>query len=155
MTVTGVALAETGRAFVLRNTASHSIPRGTFCSQLLNNGERLLGIGIACNSTDRRNDLIVGRDNEGRTFRHAMADLVATGILHFGDGLSVIGVRDFYVVGFRDFALLIRGHGQLAGALFRIGREVVQARNAIERNADDRGACGGELVVILRKRVRL
>jgi hypothetical protein len=137
------------------STASPSIPRGTFCRQLLNHGKRLLGIGITRNSTDRRNYLVVGRDDESRTFRRAMADLVAAGILHRGDGLSLIGVRDFDIVGFRDFALLILGHRQPTGAIFRIGREVVQARNTIERNTDDRGACGGELVVILRKRVRL
>src|SRR5271170_5173669 len=61
-----------------------SIPRGTVCRQLLHNGERLLGIGVARHSTDRRNDLVVGRDDESRTFRRAMADLVAAGILHCG-----------------------------------------------------------------------
>src|SRR5580658_4985915 len=93
-TVTGVAVTGTGQGFAFRSTASPSIPRSTFRGQLLDNGKRLLGVGIARHSTDRRGDLVVGRDDESRTFRHAMADLVATGILHFGDGLSVIGVRD-------------------------------------------------------------
>jgi hypothetical protein len=35
-----------------------------FPGQLLDNGKRLLGIGIARNSTDRRNDSVVGGDNE-------------------------------------------------------------------------------------------
>jgi hypothetical protein len=67
---------------------------------LLNDGNRLLSIGVARNSTDRRNDLGVMRDDESRTFRRAMADLVSTGILHRGDGLSLIGVRHLDVIGF-------------------------------------------------------
>ena len=138
------------------NASSLSIPCGTFCRQLLNNGKRLLCIGIARDSTDGRNDLVVRRDDECRTFRRTVTDFVAARILHRGNGLSLIGVRDFDIVGSRDFALLIRGHRQLAGAILRICREFIQALNAIERNADDRGACGGELVAgFSGKRVRL
>src|SRR5271165_5291340 len=46
-----------------------SIPRGTLCGQLLNNGKRLLGIGVARNPADRRNDLAIRRDDKSRTFR--------------------------------------------------------------------------------------
>src|ERR1700730_10293981 len=107
------------------DTASPSTARAAFCRQLLNNGKSLLGIGITSNSTDRRNDLVIGGDDESRTFRRAVADLVAAGILHRCDGLSLIGVGDFDIVGFGDFALLIRGDRQLAGAILRIGGEVV------------------------------
>jgi hypothetical protein len=58
-------------------------------------------------------------------------------------------------VGARDVARRIGGHGELAGAVFGIGREVVQALDAVERHADDSGARGVELLHILGERVRL
>jgi hypothetical protein len=47
---------------------------------LLNDGERLLGVGIARNSADRRNDLAAGRNDESRAFRRAMTYLVAAAV---------------------------------------------------------------------------
>src|SRR5271156_537153 len=134
------------------NPNGRSVLRGTLFRQLLNDGERLLGIGVARYSPDRRNDLAVTPDDEGGALGHAVTDLVAAGVLQLGDGLSLAGgFRDFDIVGLRYFALLIRGHRQLAGAILRIGGEVVQAGDAVERNADDAGAGGGEFVVIFRK----
>src|SRR5690606_9487718 len=55
----------------------------------------------------------------------------------------------------RDAPILIRSDGDFAGAVLRIGGERVQPLDAVQRDADDRGARCGKLFVVLRERVRL
>src|SRR5690348_17881499 len=54
----------------------------------------------------------------------------------------------------RDRPARIRCRGKLARAVLRVGGEVVEPPDAVERDADDRGAGGREFLAVLRKGVR-
>jgi hypothetical protein len=89
-------------------------------------------------------------DNERHAVGEAVVDLDTTRIGNAGaHGSYVDSIR------FRDRAVGVGRDGELARAIGRIGREVVEPRDAVERHADDAGLRGLERVHVLRERVRL
>ena len=79
-----------------------------------------------------------------------MADLLAARVLG-----ARLGFAHLQVVALRDLAVCVGGYRNLAGAVLRVSRELVQRRNLVERHPDDAGTRRGKLVVVLRERVRL
>jgi hypothetical protein len=80
----------------------------------------------------------------------AVVDLLAAAV----DG-AALRAADPQTEGARDLAVDVGGDRQLAGAIVGVGRELVQPFDAVERDADHRGAGGGELVGPGRKLMRL
>jgi len=63
--------------------------------------------------------------------------------------------RNLEIIGLGDLAVGIRGDGDLAAAVLRILREIVEAADVIERNADDRRARRRELLLVDGEGMRL
>lgn len=92
------------------------------------------------------NDLMVFADDEGFALNKVVVDGDPAHVLHAGPPGS-----DRQAVGSGNLAVGIGSDGETACAEIGIGGELVEAGDAVFRDANDTGAGCGELVLILRK----
>src|SRR5690606_5318953 len=112
-------------------TFSSVVPLVAGVLEALHGLERLLHVLDRRDAADRLGDLAVRRHDERRPLCEPVVDVLAARVLHAGTPLA-----DLELVGARDRAALVRCDGELARAIVRIGGEVVQPLDAVERYAD-------------------
>ena len=85
-------------------------------------------------------DLAVLPDHIGEALDEAVADLLPAHILGAGNRR-----RDMEGIGRGDLRALIGGDGKFSGAEIGVGGKLREPGKIVGRDADDGGACGGEL----------
>src|SRR5262249_35531915 len=118
--------------------------------ELLHRLQRLGDVVRRAHAADGRGDLPVLLDDDGGALGDPVADFVALGVLRAG-----LSVGDLEVVALRDLPVGVGGDGDLAGAELRVGGELVEGVDLVERDADDARAGGGEVAALLREVVGL
>src|SRR5471030_3032590 len=104
---------------------------GLLFAQRLHGFQRLADVGFRRHAADGGGDLAVLRDDEGGALGDGVVDLDAARVL-----VAAADVLDLQVIRLGDLAAGIAGDREFAGAEIRVGREGVQARDAVERHAD-------------------
>lgn len=89
-------------------------------------------------------------DDEGGAGKEAVVDGDAANVF-----CAVHGGEDIYAVFFADAGAGVGGDGELAGAVFGVGGELVEALDAVLRYANDGGSSSGEFVLVLSEGVGL
>src|SRR5882757_8007747 len=112
--------------------------------------ERLVDVIRRREAAHRRGDLAIRSDNESRALGKTMPDLDAARVL-----AARLALPHHEVVRLCDRAVRIGGGWKLARAVLRVGREVVEALDAVERHADDRRAGRRKFIAADREGMRL